>query len=242
MPEGPTIIVFKKRIEQFEGKKVTESGGYRNPYAERISGQKLLKIETYGKYLILQFKEFFITVHFGLFGSFLVNDSKKVNASFSLHFGEDFINFYVVNVKYFEGKPADHFAEQFDPFSKKFSNKAVSKALQEKFPKKIIGDMLMNQDIFPGLGNVIRNEVLFLSEIHPESVVEKIPAKKITELINHVEEFSKNSVELIEKKIWKSSSAVYRKEKFKDKKVEMFVSPKIKRKTFFVEGLQKKYI
>ena len=46
MPEGPTIIVFKKRIEKFEGKTVTESDGYRNPFAEKISGQKLLDISS----------------------------------------------------------------------------------------------------------------------------------------------------------------------------------------------------
>lgn len=175
MPEGPTIIVFKKRIEKFKGKTVTESGGYRNPFAAQISGQKLVDIKTYGKYLILQFKDFFVTVHFGLFGSFLVNDTKKVNPSFSLHFGNDFINFYVVNVKLIDGKSEDFFDDEFDPFSKKFNENTVSEILSEKFPKKEIGDVLMNQDIFPGLGNVIRNEVLFLSKIHPESIVEKIP-------------------------------------------------------------------
>lgn len=241
MPEGPTIIVFKKRIEKFKGKTVTESDGYRNPFAEKISGQKLLDIKTYGKYLILQFKEFFVTVHFGLFGSFLVNDVKKVNPSFSLHFGNDFINFYVVNIKLIDGKSQDYFAYEFDPFSKKFNSKIIVEKLSEKFPKKEIGDVLMNQELFPGLGNVIRNEVMFLSKIHPESTVEKIPKNKILELIEHIHEFSKNSVELIEKKIWKSSSAVYQKEKFGKEKVEIVVSPKIKRKTFFVESLQKKY-
>lgn len=241
MPEGPTIVVFKKRIEKFEGKKITESGGYRNPFSERISNEKLLQIKTYGKYLILQFKDFFVTVHFGLFGSFLVNDVKKVNPSFSLHFGNDYINFYVVNVKLIEGLSEDHFDDKFDPFSKKFNAKKISEELSGKFAKKKIGDVLMNQNLFPGLGNVIRNEVLFLSKIHPESTVEKIPKKKISELIEHIKDFSKGSVELIEKKIWKSSSAVYRKENFGKNKVEMYVSPKIKRKTFFVESLQKKY-
>ncbi|WP_297985759.1 DNA-formamidopyrimidine glycosylase family protein [uncultured Chryseobacterium sp.] len=241
MPEGPTIIVFAKKFEKFKGNTVTESGGYRNPFAEKISGQKLMDIKTYGKYLILQFKDFFVTVHFGLFGSFLVNDTKKVNPSFSLHFGDDFINFYVVNVKLIDGKSEDFFNDEFDPFSKKFNPKMIEEKLFQKFPKKEIGDVLMNQDLFPGLGNVIRNEVLFLSKIHPESVVEKIPEKKILELIKHIVEFSKSSVELIEKKIWKSSSAVYQKEKFGKEKVEMVVSPKIKRKTFFVESLQQKY-
>ena len=66
MPEGPTIVAHQKQIKKFEGKTVTESGGYRNPFAEDISGKKLLKVDTFGKYLILQFNKFFVTVHFGL--------------------------------------------------------------------------------------------------------------------------------------------------------------------------------
>lgn len=241
MPEGPTIVVFRKKLERFSGKTVTESGGYRNPYADEITGKKLAEIKTFGKYLILQFPGFFITVHFGLFGSFLINESKKVNPSFSLHFDGDVINFYVVNVKRQDGGSADFFDDELDPFSKKFEPNRVMKILLEKLPAKKIGDALMNQDIFPGLGNVIRNEVLFLSKIHPESVVQNIPEKKLLELIKTFREFSLSSPELIEKKIWKSSSAVYMKENSGKDEVKMFVSKAIKRKTFVVERVQKLY-
>lgn len=241
MPEGPTIVAHHKQIKKFEGKTVSESGGYRNPFADDISGEKLMKVETFGKYLILQFNKIFITVHFGLYGRYLINETKKVNPSFTLHFGNDFINFYVVNLKKFDGKADDHFNRKLDVFSKEFTSDEVKKLLLEKLQKKKIGDVLMNQNVFPGVGNVIRNEVLFLANIHPESIVEKIPSKKLDDLIFHIKEFSINSVELIEKKIWKSSSAVYRKEKYKNETVEMYVSQAIKRKTFVVESLQKLY-
>ena len=116
MPEGPTIVVFQKRLKEFEGKKVTESDGYNNPFAEEISGKKLVSIETYGKLLLLHFEDFLITVHFGLFGSFLINEAKKVNASFSLFFGDEFINFYVVKIKKVEKE------HQFDQELNVFSN------------------------------------------------------------------------------------------------------------------------
>ncbi len=241
MPEGPSLKVYASQLARFEGKKITESGGYKNPFAERITGKKILEIKTYGKYFIFQFDKFFFTIHLGLFGSYLINDVKKVNAAFSMHFGSDFVNFYVVNVKLFDGKADDHFDSKFDPFSEDFDAKLIQDRLTEKFPKKKIGDVLMNQDLFPGVGNVIRNEVLFLAKIHPESLVEKIPEKKIKELISEIQEFSVASVPLVEKKIWKSSSAVYRKEEFKGKKVEMYESKAIKRKTFFVKSIQKLY-
>ena len=127
MPEGPTIVVFKKRLQKFEGKKVTESDGYNNPFAEEISGKKLVSIETYGKLLLLDFKDFIITVHFGLFGSFLINETKKVNASFSLFFGDEFINFYVVKIKKVE-KEHD-FDQELNVFSKKYTLEKTQKLL-----------------------------------------------------------------------------------------------------------------
>lgn len=239
MPEGPTIVVFKKRLGKFKGKKVTESDGYNNPFAEEISGKKLVSIETYGKYLLLDFKEFLITVHFGLFGSFLINEKKKVNASFSLFFGDEFINFYVVKIKKLE---KDHeFDQELNIFSKKYKSEKTKEHLLEKYGDKKIGDVLLNQDVFPGLGNIIRNEVLFLSKIHPESTVDKIPSKKINELLQIIKEFSQASVELIEQKTWKSSSSVYKKKEFKGKEVLEYVAPKIKRKTYVVEKIQKIY-
>ena len=239
MPEGPTIVVFKKRLEKFEGRKVTESGGNNNPFAEEISGKKLVSIETYGKHLLLDFKDFLITVHFGLFGSFLINETKKVNASFSLFFGDEFINFYVVKIKKLE---KDHdFDQELNVFSKKYKSEKTQKLLLEKYASKKIGDVLLNQDVFPGLGNIIRNEVLFLSKIHPESEVDKIPSKKIKELLTNIQEFSTASVELIEQKIWKSSSSVYKKKEWEDKEVLEYVAPKIKRKTYVVEKIQKIY-
>ena len=239
MPEGPTIAVFKKRLEKFEDRKVTESDGYNNPFAEEISGKKLVSIETYGKLLLLDFKDFLITVHFGLFGSFLINETKKVNASFSLFFGDEFINFYVVKIKKLE-KNHD-FDQELNVFSKKYTIEKTQQLLLEKYAKKKIGDVLLNQDVFPGLGNIIRNEVLFLSKIHPESEVEKIPSKKIKELLQIIKEFSTASVELIEQKIWKSSSSVYKKKEWEGKEVLEYVAPKIKRKTYVVEKVQKLY-
>lgn len=111
----------------------------------------------------------------------------------------------------------------------------------KKFLTQKVGDVLMNQDIFPGVGNIIRNEVLFMSDIHPESIVGKIPQEKIRELLQNIRKFSLASVPLIERKIWKSSAAVYQKQLYKGDEVTEYVSQKIKRKTFVNEKTQKLY-
>lgn len=240
MPEGPTIVVFKKKLEKFSGKTVTESGGYNNPYQDQISGKKLVSLGTFGKYLLLDFGDFLITVHFGLFGSFLINEQKKVNPSFSLFFDEDYVNFYVVKIKKIADKNV--FNEKLNVFSEEYDVAATEELLLgKKFLTQKVGDVLMNQDIFPGVGNIIRNEVLFMSGIHPESIVAKIPQIKIRELLQNIRKFSLASVPLIESEIWKSSAAVYQKQVYKGAEVTEYVSQKIKRKTFVNEKTQKLY-
>ena len=40
-----------------------------------------------------------------------------------------------------------------------------------------ICDALLNQDIFSGVGNIIKNEVLYRTFVQPESLIKKIPTK-----------------------------------------------------------------
>lgn len=235
MPEGPTIVTFKKRLDRFEGQVLTEAGGYNNLFSEEMSGQVLEEIGTYGKYLILQFKDFFITIHFGLYGSFLINEHKKVNPALMLRFGNEVVDFYVVKIKRIESNYRLYFDMALHPFDASFNPEKSITALQQ-FPKQTIGFMLMNQQIFPGLGNIIRNEILFFAGIHPESIIEKIPTKKLAELVEQFHDFSLASTELIEQGIWKSTASVYKKAD-----TQMYVDPKLKRKTFVNESVQKLY-
>jgi len=51
-------------------------------------------------------------------------------------------------------------------------------------------DALLDQDIFAGVGNIIKNEVLFRIRIHPESQVGALPPRKLTELIKEARNYS----------------------------------------------------
>ncbi|SFW35246.1 hypothetical protein [Chitinophaga sancti] len=49
---------------------------------------------------------------------------------------------------------------------------------------------LLDQEIFAGSGNIIKNEVLFRTHIHPLSKVGKLPLKKKKELIQETRQYS----------------------------------------------------
>jgi endonuclease VIII len=58
-----------------------------------------------------------------------------------------------------------------------WDEKAVTK-LAKAGQERMICDVLMDQEIFAGLGNIIKNEVLFNVHLHPEAIVEDLPAKR----------------------------------------------------------------
>jgi endonuclease-8 len=60
----------------------------------------------------------------------------------------------------------------------------------KKKPAELAADALLDQDIFAGVGNIIKNEVLFRIRVHPESQVGSLPPRKLTELIKEARNYS----------------------------------------------------
>jgi formamidopyrimidine-DNA glycosylase len=55
---------------------------------------------------------------------------------------------------------------------------------------KLFCDILLDQDIFLGVGNIIKNEALFLSNTHPLSVPREISIEQAERIVRKVREFS----------------------------------------------------
>jgi endonuclease VIII len=49
---------------------------------------------------------------------------------------------------------------------------------------------LLDQQIFSGVGNIIKNEVLYRIKVHPETFVGNLPPKKLNELIREARNYS----------------------------------------------------
>jgi endonuclease VIII len=57
-------------------------------------------------------------------------------------------------------------------------------------PEMLTGDALLDQDIFAGVGNIIKNEVLFRIRVHPLSKVGALPPPKLRELVDQARQYS----------------------------------------------------
>ncbi|SFQ37637.1 DNA-formamidopyrimidine glycosylase family protein [Parafilimonas terrae] len=240
MPEGPSILHIRNQLLPFKNRVVKKAGGYGPMPAGWINGKKLLDIKTWGKHLLLLFANGTVRVHLGLFGDILINERKKVNRSFFLEFTNGEINGYVVRAEKLKAPVTQVYDWRTDILSKDFDMVYVKKLLKMQ-SGKTIGDVLMDQQIFTGAGNIIRNEVLYLAGIHPQSIVGKIPAAKITKLIKETVKYAKHWYEIIERNKHLHFS-VYRRQYAADgSEVTMKILSRSKRKIFFSEYRQRLY-
>lgn len=241
MPEGPSILYLKDQLQPFKGKIVKKAGGYGPMSASWIKGKKLINIEAWGKQLLLIFTNGVVKIHLGLFGDILINERKKVNRSFYLEFAKGEINGYVVKATQLKKPLEETYDWRTDVLHPVF-DKAYIKKLLKKHAGETIDNVLMDQNIFTGVGNKIRNEALYRAAIHPLSITGKIPAAKITKLINEVVAYSRIFYNQLRKKGVNDGFKVYQQKFAGDgSEVTMKVLPKTKRKIYFSEHRQKLY-
>ena len=241
MPEGPSILALRDKLMPFKGKIVKNAGGYGKMPAGWIKGKKLQDILTWGKHLLFVFANGTVRVHLMLFGKILINERKDVNRSFFLEFAKGEINGYIVKAQKLKVKPTDEYDWRIDIMSDEFDPSYVKKLLKEH-SNETIDDVLMDQNLFAGVGNKIRNEALYRAGIHPLSKVGKIPAAKLNQLINEVVKYAKIFYKNLSTSGKHDSFQVYKKEYADDgSEVTMKILPRTKRKIYYSEHRQKVY-
>jgi endonuclease-8 len=189
MPEGPSIVIAREELARFQGKKILAAEGNAKIEISRMVDKKILTIKSWGKHLLICFAGFFIRIHFLMFGSYRVNEKKETSPRLSLKFKSGEVNFYTCSVRLVEGNVDDIYDWQRDVMSDKWNPTKAKKSLS-KLQTLSIADALLNQEIFSGVGNIIKNEVLFRVRVHPASEVHSIPSKKINEVIKEARQYS----------------------------------------------------
>ncbi|MET0244014.1 MAG: DNA-formamidopyrimidine glycosylase family protein [Flavitalea sp.] len=192
MPEGPSIIIAKEAIMQFKGKKILKATGYGKLDKKLLVNKTIRDIKTWGKHLLIVLsKELTIRVHFMLFGSYRVNDqSKTANAKLGLEFKDGELNFYVSEIVLIKEPLTEVYDWSGDIMSSKWDTKAAKLKMEAK-PERLLCDVLMDQAIFSGVGNIIKNETMYKAKLHPENKIGNIPSAKLTFVAKEVARYAK---------------------------------------------------
>jgi endonuclease VIII len=189
MPEGPSLIIAKEEMSQFIGRKVLAVSGNTKTDKERLLNKKLVDIKTWGKHLLVCFNHFTVRIHFLMFGKYLVNATKDSDPRLSLRFTNGELNLYTCSVKFIE-EPLDEIYDwAADVLSDVWDPKAAKKKLKA-VPHMMVTDALLDQNIFAGVGNIIKNEVLYRIKVHPKTKVGELPTKQLNALINEARNYS----------------------------------------------------
>lgn len=182
---------MKENLVEFIGAKVISVKGNAKVDKEVLQGKKLDDILTFGKQTYLVFGSVVVRIHLLMFGSYSINEQTKPDKS--LRLGLDFVSgsiyFYTCSVKILDKSYLKEIPWEADVLSKKWSLTKTKKKLSH-YPDEMVCDILLNQDVFAGVGNIIKNEVLYSIRVHPESKVSNLPAKKINELIREARNYS----------------------------------------------------
>lgn len=190
MPEGPSIIIAKEIIQQFVGKKVLAAEGYSKIDINRLINKKITDVKSWGKHLLICFNDFTIRVHFLMFGTYTINEKKDRNPALSLQFakGQE-LNIYTSSVKLIEQPLNEVYDWSADVLNNNWDEKAARKKLKA-IPDTLVTDALLDQTIFSGVGNIIKNEVLYRIKVHPKNKVGALPPAKLTALIKEARNYS----------------------------------------------------
>ncbi|WP_228390767.1 DNA-formamidopyrimidine glycosylase family protein [Chryseobacterium contaminans] len=207
MPEGPSIILMKENLQKFVGHTVTDASGNAKFDKEIYISQTLREIRTFGKQTYLVFEKTAIRIHLLMFGSYSIDEQTKPDKSLrlALVFSNGALYFYTCSVKPVELEFLSAIDWEADVMSDIWNPKKAENKLKAN-PKMMVCDALMDQNIFSGVGNIIKNEVLFRIGVQPESLLGNLPAKKRKELIaearNYSFDFLKWKREFTLKKHW----------------------------------------
>lgn len=190
MPEGPSLVILRELTQSFAGKRIRSAEGNSKIDKARLVGRRVVALRTWGKHFLIELDGFAVRIHFLMFGSYCVNARKDRPPRLALSFarGRE-LNFYSCAVRYIEGSLDNEYDWRVDVMSDAW-DPALARRKLKAMPETLVCDSLLDQNVFAGVGNIIKNEVLFRIRVHPRSTVGALPAQKLRDLVREARQYS----------------------------------------------------
>ena len=197
--EGPSITLAAEQLQPFAGRRVTKVSGNSRVGIERFRGKRVTRIFAWGKHLVLQFDTFALRVHFLLWGTFaatvdgvsVTGDYRRTGAPrLVLTFANGEITMWSASLRILETADARTVYDfTTDILSDSWNRRAALLKVRRRGQKEI-ADVLLDQSIFAGVGNIIKNEVLFRTRTSPFTKVNQLPAAQLRQIADDTRVFS----------------------------------------------------
>lgn len=206
--EGPHIHYYADMVRPLIGFRVINLGGERRHVVAEIKHRTLTQSLPLGKLLFLRFEsdqpdqdDVFLRIHCLMFGDVRLNHTrpgKRLTLRMTFDtpatneaLGERAKVYVYLGSTRIEppGTDADTIADR-DICLPGRPKLGTFEELRKRQPETMVCDALMDQTWFPGLGNKIKNEVLFHSRIHPSVPLSRLSDDQMESLCKETEKFS----------------------------------------------------
>lgn len=207
MPELPECETIVRDLQDIVGYKIIfnklfNKVCFKTPFY-KLDGECIEKVERYGKYIIIKFSKTALMIHLGMSGRiFIDSSSTKIPdyTHFLIHLeNKDQVRFVdhrkfgnVWHMKYDECK---HYVESkigpepFDITPESFYLKL------QKYQDKPIKDVLLNQKIISGVGNIYASEACYEAFLNPFKLVKYIDENKSKHLLYAIRKVLNKAIE-----------------------------------------------
>lgn len=188
MPEGNTIHrLAREQTRDFAGRIVrarSPQGRFARE-AQRLDGRGFVRADAHGKHLFHFWEgDRIVHVHLGMAGEFyrFEGNAPRPRATVRMRLTASPVTIDLI------GPPTCELITEEkrlailarlgpDPL-RKDANPDAARAALEKRPDRPIGDALLDQRVIAGVGNIYRNEALFLAGIHPLRPSGRLPREE----------------------------------------------------------------
>ena len=196
--EGPSLVILRDELEPFCGEIVLDVEGNTKQPKEKLHGCVLRRVDTWGKQLFMTFSPprsrspIVTKTHFLMFGSYRINDPKFERIPrLQLTFKSGTVYFYACSIRFDAKSYLRDIDRRVDLMSSLWDRDHVVHLMRHK-EETFLCDLLLDQSVFAGSGNIVKNEVLFNIRLHPLTKLMQVPGKDWPRLAEAVHEYCWN--------------------------------------------------
>ncbi len=166
---------------------------------KHLTGNKLVDISRYGKYLFLKINDgYFLVWHFGMTGEVSYYKKEEPDHIAMILKLENGYNLSAISVR--KLGLIDIVKEKSEIIKRKNLGPDANSTSKDEFIKIIqksggyIKTFLMDQSNVCGLGNVYTDEILYQAKLHPKQKINKISDEEMEELYEIMKDVLKNAI------------------------------------------------
>lgn len=215
MPELPEVETVKEKLKpRILNKKIVGVDVYWNntivdipvdEFKSNLKDQIFIDIKRRGKWLVFELSNYYLLVHLRMEGKFFFKDStdekgkhehiifKLEDIEMRFHDTRKFGKMYLLNKdELYSRKPLSELG--LEPFDDSLN----VDYLKDKYKNKTlpIKEVLLDQKIIVGIGNIYADEILFLSNINPYKKAQQLNKKELQAIIDDTKKVLSRAIEL----------------------------------------------